>query len=70
MSMGLMKANPLMGEVNQIEAWGYLYAAASARSDVPTQARLMEDLNQKVGIENRDAAISYAKLVYQRCCVK
>lgn len=70
MSMGLMKANPLMGEVNQIEAWGYLYAAALARSDVPTQARLIENLNQKVGNENRDAAISFAKLTYQRCCVK
>lgn len=66
--MASIRYNPTWGEPQPAEVWAYLYADAKAKGNVPSQANLLQSIDQRVPASARQRALDMAGELLQRCC--
>lgn len=67
-AMASIRYNPTWGEPQPAEIWAYLYADAKAKGNVPSQANLLQSIDQRVPASARQRALDMAGELLQRCC--
>lgn len=67
-AMASLRSNPTWGEPQPAEVWAYLYAHAKASGNVPSQANLLQSIDQRVPPQGRQRAMERAQELLGRCC--